>query len=131
MNARRSVTIAASVILVFAECSADQGEATVIRDVQRLKPAIETGGHTLPPPTARGCQLIDIPYSLIGALQTNVQWFPPFVLLPWSRFAPIDLTNRLRLDGRSVGNRSRVISPSQVVRQHWRRLPLQLNLTGQ
>jgi len=78
---------AAAVVLLLCLTAADQGRATVVRDLRvgSGNPAVEAGGRSLPandktkrPPL--------VPYSLIGALRTEGIWLSACWDWPWSLF---------------------------------------------
>nr|WP_294550313.1 hypothetical protein [uncultured Rhodopila sp.] len=79
----RLISAAAAVLIVCR--AADRGEATVVRDGPAAtgNPAVQTGGHPV-----RGNLPFSIQYTIIGGLQSQLPWFPPCAIWPWSAFNP-------------------------------------------
>jgi hypothetical protein len=74
---------AVTLVLVMCHAGAKEGRTTVVREGHSASgnPAVEAGGHHLPPgpPPA-------IPYSFIGAMETENQWCAPIAAWPWRMF---------------------------------------------
>jgi hypothetical protein len=96
--------VALTLVLGLCRAETDQGHATVIRDGtgNPATPAIESGGHRLPP-----SHLPPVPYSLIGAPQTESHWYPAFVAWPWRALRSFSLHGHRgmkRVHATSIGN---------------------------
>lgn len=83
MRPRIMRIIAAVLVLVVCRAAVDQARATVVRDGRAGSgnPSVEAGGH----PVAPGKPPL-VPYSLIGAVQAESQWWIPNFTWPWRMF---------------------------------------------
>ena len=88
MHPRIRLIIAAAFVLILCRTMAVQ--ASIIRDgnTKQFNPAVEAGGHPLPPKGQDNQLRVVIPYSLIGSLWAGSTWFPPYIAWPWSVFSP-------------------------------------------
>jgi hypothetical protein len=82
---RRRITYVLVFTGVFLLCRGvvDQGAAKVVRgsDAPISNPAVEVGGHPLPPQPPPA-----IPYSVIGAIISESSWLMQCTLGPWRQF---------------------------------------------
>lgn len=76
--------VAVTLVLALGTAGTDQGQATVIRDGKGKPtiPVVESGGlrlltHHSPP----------VPYSLIGAIQSESHWYAAYSVCPWRLFS--------------------------------------------
>jgi hypothetical protein len=78
MEPRIRRLLASAVVLVLFQMA--MGKATVIRDGKTgpVNPAVQAGGQRL-----QAKQPSNIPYSLIGAIRSDYQWFTPCFIWPW------------------------------------------------
>jgi hypothetical protein len=83
MGSRITLAVIGAVAYLLCQVAPVPGIAKVVRDSSAAasNPAVEAGGHRLtpqPPPP--------IPYSFLGAMESQGSWFMQCALWPWRQF---------------------------------------------
>jgi hypothetical protein len=86
MRQRATHTIVFAGVLLLCRTAVDQGAASVVLGggTAISNPAIEVGGHRLPPQPPPA-----IPYSVIGAIVSEGSWLMQCALEPWRQFGSL------------------------------------------
>jgi hypothetical protein len=100
MLRRATHALVLAIIFLLCRTAVDQGAARVVRgsDAAISNPAVEVGGHPLPPQAPPA-----IPYSVIGAIVSEGSWLMQCSLEPWRQFGSLRWFGHHRsLDGQRV-----------------------------
>ncbi len=86
MRSRTTQLLAVAAILLVCQIVVNQGLAKVVRDSNGVvsNPAVEAGGHRLPPQPYPG-----VPYSMIGSIASEGGWIMQCALWPWRQFGSV------------------------------------------